>query len=101
MVTEELLVRKHRFSGESASRRQVEAADAFVVERHDTFAGPKLRDDLGVIARQRALPVERVDAVGEARGPEFFETPDLADAQLAGRAHFSAKRTANSLASAL
>ena len=100
MVAEQLLVCEHRFGGETASWTEFERTDAFVVERHDAFAGPKLRNDLGVIARQHAFPVERVDAVGEARGSEFFETPDLADARLAGRAHFRAKRLANSLASA-
>ena len=100
MVAEELLIREHGLGGKVTGRRQVERADTFILERHDAFAGPKLCDHLGEVARQRAFPAESVDAIGEASGSELFEASHLADARLAGRAHFSAKRLANSLASA-
>ena len=100
VVAQELLIREHRFGGKTSGRRQVERADPVVFERHDAFARSELRDDLGVVAGQRAFPAERVDTVGERRPEQFFEGPHPADARLAGAAHFSAKRLANSLASA-
>ena len=100
MVAQHLLVREHRLGGELARRRQVEGEEAVIFDRHDAFAGAELRDDLDVVAGQGACPAERVDAVGEARGTQLREAPDVAHARLAGAAHFSAKRLANSLASA-
>jgi hypothetical protein len=100
VVSKELLVGEHCFGGETSGGTEVERPDAFILERHDAFTWSELRDDLGVIAGQRAFPAEGVDASGEARGPQFLETPHEADARLASAAHFSAKRLANSLASA-
>ena len=100
MVAQELLVGEHRFGGEPSGGRQVERTEATILERHDAFTRAELRDDLGVVAGQGALPAERVDAVGEACGAQLLEAPDPADARLTDAAHFSAKRLANSLASA-
>ena len=46
MVTQELLVGEHRFGGETSGGRQIERADALVLERHDAFARTELSDDL-------------------------------------------------------
>jgi len=100
VVAQELLVGEHRFGGEPSGGCQVERADALILERHDAFARTELSDDLGVIAGQRAFPAEGVDAVGEARGAQLLEVSHPADARLTSAAHFSAKRLANSLASA-
>ena len=100
VLAQELLVREHRLGGELAGRAEVQGADAFILERDDAFARTELRDDLGVVAGQAAFPAKRVDTVGEPRGPQFLEAPDAAHARLAVAAHFSAKRLANSLASA-
>ena len=65
VVAQEPLVGEHRLRGETSGGRQIERAEALVFDRHDAFAWTELRDDLGVIAGQRAFPAERVDAIGE------------------------------------
>ena len=50
MIAQELLVREHRFGGETSGGIQVERAEAFILDRHDAFARPELRDDFGVVA---------------------------------------------------
>ena len=67
VVAQELLICEHRLRGEATSWTEFERTDAFVLERHDAFAGPKLRDHLGEVARQLTFPAEGVDALGEGR----------------------------------
>ena len=65
---------------ELAGGAEVEGLEAVIVDRYDTFSGPELRDDLGEVAWQRALPAEGVDVAGEGRCAELRETPQRADA---------------------
>jgi hypothetical protein len=100
VVAQELLVGEHRLGGPLACWAEVECTQAFIFDRYDTLSGPELRDDLGVVSRERAFPAEGINITCKGRGEEFRKAPYLADTRLAALAHLSPNRLMNSLASA-
>ena len=86
MLAENSKIREENGDGRLSGGAYPKGLESCFIERHDVVTGLELRDDLGEIPRQRTLPTERIDSVGERRADKFVKTLHAAYGGVIGQA---------------